>query len=72
MWNVETPTISCTRVIVAQESELQGEPTGRRVWEDGKSEGRFVMKRIRIETVSGTKVRPRPSGASLRKSLENR
>jgi len=49
------------------ESEPQGTPTGLRVKEDGKSEGRSVIKRIGVEslaTLSHAKARPLPSGLS--------
>jgi hypothetical protein len=42
-----------------QESKPQGEPMGVRVKEDGKSEGRFVMKRIGVE--GETNITPRAS-----------
>jgi len=79
---VERGNPVCLLCLFEQESELQGELTGMRVWEDGTSKCRFVVKRIRIDlsahenaqarTSSGAKARPRPSGASLRESLENR
>jgi len=42
-----------------------------RAWEVGKSERRPVMGRIRVSTLPGTKVSPRPTGASLRERMEN-
>ena len=42
-----------------------------RAWDVGKSEGRSVMERIRVSKLPGTKVSPRPTGASLRESMEN-
>jgi hypothetical protein len=44
--NVVNPSssLSCDK-----ESEPQGEPKGRRGWEDGESESRSVMDRIGIE-----------------------
>ena len=42
-----------------------------RAWDVGGSEGRPVMGRIRVSTLPGTKVIPRPTGASLRERMEN-
>ena len=42
-----------------------------RAWEVGRGEGRPVMGRIRVAASPGTKVSPRPTGASLRESMEN-
>ena len=42
-----------------------------RAWDVGRSEGRPVMGRIRVSTLPGTKVSPRPTGASLRERMEN-
>ena len=42
-----------------------------RAWEVGRSEGRPVMGRIRVSTLPGTKVSPRPTGASLRETKQN-
>jgi hypothetical protein len=42
-----------------------------RAWDVGKSEGRPVVGRIRVSMSPGTKVSPRPTGASLRESMEN-
>jgi hypothetical protein len=42
-----------------------------RAWDVGKSECRLVMRRIRVSTSPGTKVSPRPTGASLRERMEN-
>ena len=42
-----------------------------RAWDVGRSEGRPVMGRIRVAASPGTKVSPRPTGASLRESMEN-
>src|SRR3954470_1883912 len=42
-----------------------------RAWEVGRSEGRPVMGRIRVGASPGTKVSPRPTGASLRERMEN-
>ena len=42
-----------------------------RAWDVGRSECRPVMGRIRVSTLPGTKVSPRPTGASLRESMEN-
>jgi hypothetical protein len=42
-----------------------------RAWEVGRSEGRPVMGRIRVSTLPGTKVSPRPTGAFSRGSMEN-
>ena len=42
-----------------------------RAWDVGKSEGRSVMERIRVSTLPGTKVSPRPTGAFSRESMEN-
>ena len=40
-----------------------------RAWDVGRSEGRPVMGRIRVATSPGTKVSPRPTGASLRERM---
>jgi len=42
-----------------------------RAWDVGKSERRPVMGRIRVSTSPGTKVSPRPTGASLRERMQN-
>ena len=42
-----------------------------RAWEVGRSEGRPVMGRIRVPMLPGTKVSPRPTGASLRESMHS-
>ena len=42
-----------------------------RAWEVGRSQGRPVMGRIRVAASPGTKVSPRPTGASLRERMEN-
>ena len=42
-----------------------------RAWDVGKSEGRSVIERIRVSTLPGTKVSPRPTGAFSRGSMEN-
>jgi len=42
-----------------------------RAWDVGRSERRLVMRRIRVSTSPGTKVSPRPTGASLRERMEN-
>jgi hypothetical protein len=42
-----------------------------RAWDVGRSEGRPVMGRIRVSTLPGTKVSPRPTGAFLRERMEN-
>ena len=59
----QTRRVSCSR---EQESESQDEPTGCWVEEKGKSERRFVMKRIRVEP-SGDITR-RESGQTSRRS----
>ena len=55
----------------AREGEPQGELMVVRAWDVGKSEGRPVMGRIRVSTLPGTKVSPRPTGAFLRERMEN-
>jgi hypothetical protein len=42
-----------------------------RACEVGRSQGRPVMGRIRVAASPGTKVSPRPTGASLRERMEN-
>jgi len=42
-----------------------------RAWDVGRSEGRPVMGWIRVSTLPGAKVSPRPTGASLRERMEN-
>ncbi len=51
-----SPYFPCS--LLEQESELQGEPKGVRVWESGASEGHLVMRWIGVE--------PRLSATSLR------
>jgi hypothetical protein len=63
-WNVETPYRS-----PHGDSLPQGKPMAVRDWDVGRSEGRTVMVRIRVETSPGTKVSPRPIGLT---SQENR
>ncbi len=53
----------------AREGEPQGELMKVRAWDVGKSEGRPVIGRIRVSMLPGTKVSPRPTGASLRESM---
>ena len=48
--------------LFAKESKPRGKPTGWRVWETGKSEGRFAMKRIKVETSSCAKAGRLPDG----------
>lgn len=43
-----------------------------RAWDVGKSEGRLVMRRIRVSTSPGTKVSPRPTGLSLQENRQKR
>lgn len=62
--NVETPYRS-----PQGDSLLQGTPMAVRAWDVGRSERRAVMARIRVETLPGTKVSPRPTGLT---SQENR
>ena len=62
--NVETPYYS-----PHGDSLPQGKPMVMRAWDVGRSECRAVMARIRVETLPGTKVSPRPIGLT---SQENR
>jgi hypothetical protein len=62
--NVETPYHSSQG-----DSLPQGKPMVMRVWDVGRSECRAVMARIRVATLPGTKVSPRPTGLT---SQENR
>jgi hypothetical protein len=62
--NVETPYRSRQG-----DSVPQGIPMAVRAWDVGRSERRAVMARIQVETLPGTKVRPRPIGLT---SQENR
>ena len=55
--NVETPYRS-----PFGDSLSQDRPMAVRAWDVGRSERRAVMARIRVETSSGTKVSPRPTG----------
>ena len=55
----------------AREGEPQGELMEVRAWDVGRSECRPVMGRIRVSMSPGTKVSPRPTGASLREDMEN-
>ena len=61
---------------MAWESKPQGKPTEVRVKEDGESERRFVIERIRVAVHTPTspyaKAGRLPSGLSSRKSLINR
>ncbi len=50
----------------------QGAPKGRRVKEEGASEGRAVMGRIGVETSPHAKASRLPSGLYSRESLRNR
>ena len=54
----------------ARAGEPQGDLMEVRAWEVGRSEGRPVMGRIRVSTSPGTKVSPRPTGASLRERVQ--
>ena len=54
----------------ARAGEPQGDLMGVRAWEVGRSERRPVMGRIRVSTLPGTKVSPRPTGASLRERVQ--
>lgn len=55
----------------ARAGEPQGDLLEVRAWDVGKSEGRPVMGRIRVSTLPGTKVSPRPTGASLGERMDN-
>ena len=55
----------------ARAGEPQGDLLEVRAWEVGRSERRPVMGRIRVSTLPGTKVSPRPTGALLGESMEN-
>jgi RNA-directed DNA polymerase len=43
-----------------------------RVWDIGRSERCLVTRQIRVSTLRGTKVSPRPIGLSLQENMENR
>jgi len=51
------------------DSLSQDRPMAVRAWDVGRSERRAAMARIRVETLPGTKVSPRPTGLT---SQENR
>ena len=55
----------------AREGEPQGDLMEVRAWDVGRSDCRPVLGRIRVSTSPGTKVSPRPTGASLRERMEN-
>jgi len=50
-------------------SKPQGKPNGVRVWECRKSESRFVMKRIEVETSPHMKVGKLLQGNSLQETF---
>ena len=68
--NVVSPSFSLSS---DEESEPQGEPKGRRVWENGASEGRSVIDRIGIElpaTSSHAQAGRLPFGLGARENLQ--